>query len=327
MMEYPWRTKRRINAAPDHFRKLFGTRVQKVAIDAGFTCPNRDGTISSGGCTYCSNDAFNPSYCVPEKSITQQIEEGIEFHERRYRSAEKYLAYFQAFSNTYAPLSKLKELYSTALDHSRISGLIIGTRPDCVDEEKLAYLATLAQNYYVTIEYGIETTNDKILQAINRGHTFEQAIDALQMTAHYGLNAGAHFIFGLPGETRQEMLESVEVISTLPVQTVKFHQLQIIRNTSYEKVYLDDPTRFDLFTMEEYIDFMAAFLPRLNPGIVVERLAGETQPRNMVSPNWGPRYDQIVQKIEKRLEDDNNWQGKFYLRKSPNVNTLFTEST
>lgn len=318
-MDYPWKTKRRFNAAPDHFRKHFGTRVQKVALDAGFTCPNRDGTVGYGGCAYCSNDAFNPSYCVPDKSITQQIQEGIEFHERRYRSAQKYLAYFQAYSNTYASLDKLKSLYSEALADQRIFGLIIGTRPDCIDREKLEYLGELSKRYYVAIEYGIETINDKTLKAINRGHTFQQAIDALKLTSEYKLNAGAHFIFGLPGENRQDMMDSVDIISTLPLQSVKLHQLQIIRNTRYEKEFRDDPSKFDLFTMEEYIGFIAGFLSRLNPEIVIERLAGETQPRNMISPNWGPRYDQIVQRIEKRMEEEDLWQGKFYIVNQKNV--------
>ena len=207
-------------------------------------------------------------------------------------------------------------MYSEALAHQRIFGLIIGTRPDCIDKAKLEYLADLSAKYYVAIEYGIETINDATLLAINRGHTFRQAADALKLTADFGLNAGAHFIFGLPGESRQEMLDSAEIISSLPLKSVKLHQLQIIRDTRYEKEFRADPSKFELFSMDEYLDFISRFLARLNPEIVVERLAGETQPRNMVSPNWGPRYDHIVQRIEKRMEEEDLWQGKYYLNKN-----------
>ena len=222
---YPWGHNRRFNAYSNYFKKTFGERVQKVTIDAGFNCPNRDGSKGIGGCTYCNNDAFNPSYCVPDKTITQQIYEGIEFHEKRYRRANKFLAYFQAYSNTYAPLKKLKTIYDEALSIPGITGLVIGTRPDCIDDEKLEYFQELSEKYYIILEYGIESTNNDTLKKINRGHTFEEAIEALQKTKQYGIKTGAHFIFGLPGESKGYILGEAKTISSLPLDTVKFHQL------------------------------------------------------------------------------------------------------
>ena len=310
---YPWGHERRFNAYSNYFRNIYGARVQKVSIDAGFTCPNRDGTKGSGGCTYCNNDAFNPSYCKSVKSVSEQIGEGIEFHKWRYNEAVSYLAYFQAYSNTYAPLEKLKTLYEEALNYPGVIGLIIGTRPDCIDDEKLEYIKELSERYYIAIEYGIESCYNKTLIRINRGHSFEDAVFSLEKTAALGINAGAHFIFGLPGETRDEMLNQVDIISRLPVKTVKFHQLQIIKGTAMEIEFKNNPGDFELFTWEEYLDFFISFLERLNPAIVVERFTGEAPPRFLTGEGWGKkRTDQIVNLIEKRLEELNTWQGKLY---------------
>ncbi|NVN95302.1 MAG: TIGR01212 family radical SAM protein [Bacteroidetes bacterium] len=311
--KFPWNHQRRFNAYANYFCQHFGERIQKLSIDAGFTCPNRDGRISIGGCTYCNNDAFNPSYCLPEKSVNQQIEEGIEFHTKRYRRAEKYLAYFQAFSNTYAPLSDLKKIYNQALHHPSIAGLVIGTRPDCIDEEKLDYFAQLSKEKYLIIEYGIESCYDKTLQTINRGHNFETLRKILELTAAKEIKTGGHIIFGLPSETKQEMLAEAEILSKLPLNNIKFHQLQIIKNTTMEQQYFKSPKDFIFFELDEYIEFMVDFLERLNPLFVVERFAGEVPPRFLVNPGWGLiRNDQILQKIEKRLEERETWQGKKY---------------
>ncbi len=310
-MTYPWQHQRRFNAYANYFRQHFGERVQKLSIDAGFTCPNRDGTLGTGGCTYCNNDAFNPSYCLPGKSISQQINEGIEFHVKRYRRAEKFLAYFQAFSNTYASLPELKKIYDQALHHPSIAGLVIGTRPDCMDEEKLDYFARLSQEKYLIIEYGIESCYNKTLQKINRGHDFETLAEMLRLTAEKGIKTGGHIIFGLPDETKQEMLAEAKILSELPLNNIKFHQLQIIKNTAMEKQYLDHPGDFSFFELDEYIEFMVDFLERLNPSFVVERFAGEVPPRFLAGPGWGLiRNDQILQKVERRLEERNTWQGK-----------------
>ena len=206
---YSWGDERRYNSYSAYFRQRFGERVQKVAINAGFTCPNRDGKVGFGGCTFCNNEAFTPSYCQPSKSITQQIEEGIEFHRRRYRNASRYLAYFQSFSNTYAPLDILRSRYDEALSHPEVVGVVVGTRPDCVSEEILDYFAELAKSHYVTIEYGIESTYDTTLKAINRGHDFACAEQAVRMTAERGIAVGAHFVLGLPNESDEMILEQV----------------------------------------------------------------------------------------------------------------------
>src|SRR5450759_205781 len=311
--KYPWGHERRFNAYSNYFRNIYGARVQKVSIDAGFTCPNRDGAKVFGGCTYCNNDAFNPSYCDSVRSVSEQIGEGIKFHKWRYNEAVSYLAYFQAYSNTYAPLEKLKILYEEALNYPGVVGLIIGTRPDCIDDEKLEYIKELSERYYIAIEYGIESCHNKTLLRINRGHSFEDAVFTLEKTAALGINAGAHFIFGLPGETRDEMLKQVDIISRLPVKTLKFHQLQIIKGTPMEIEFKNNPGDFELFTWEEYLNFFISFLERLNPAIVVERFTGEAPPRFLTGEGWGKkRTDQIVNLIEKRLEELNTWQGKMY---------------
>jgi len=308
-----WGDNRRFNSYSGYFRKIFGARIQKVSIDAGFSCPNRDGSKGYGGCIYCNNDVFNPSYCMPEKSITRQLREGIIFHEKRYRRTNSYLAYFQAYSNTYASLSTLRRLYQEALCFPGIKGLIIGTRPDCVDEEILDYLRELSAKYYLSVEYGIESCYNKTLLRINRGHTFEDAEEALKMTADRGIHAGAHFIFGLPGETRDEMLKEADIISRLPLKTVKFHQLQIIKGTPIEKEYRQNPDEFQLFTWDEYRDFIIAFLERLNPAIIVERFTGEAPLRFLTGEGWGKkRTDTTVALIEKRLEELDTWQGRLF---------------
>ncbi len=310
---YPWGDTRRFNSYSNYFKREFGGRVQKLTIDAGFTCPNRDGTVGVGGCTYCNNDAFNPSYCNPRKSITQQIEEGIEFHAVRYRRADRYLAYFQAYSNTYAPLSKLKSLYNEALSHPKVIGLVIGTRPDCVDEQKLDYFQELNQKYYITLEYGVESCYNQTLERINRGHTFEQSVWAIEQTNKRGIRVGAHIIFGLPGETPEQMLAEAQLLSVMPIHTIKFHQLQIIKGTAMEQQYIEKPEMFNLFGMEEYFSFLADFIERLNPNIVIERFTGEAPPRYLAVPPWGNlRTDQLMVKFEKLLEERDSWQGKRY---------------
>lgn len=309
--QFPWDHHRRFNSYNEYFKKTFGQRVQKLSIDAGFTCPNRDGTVGMGGCTFCNNDAFNPSYCQPAKSIRQQIEEGKQFHAWRYRRAVDYLAYFQAFSNTFAPLEHLKKIYDEALAVDGIIGLVIGTRPDCVDDEKLDYFQELSKKHYLIIEYGIESCYDETLEKINRGHTFEQSVEAIEKTASRGIKTGAHLIFGLPGETTAQMMAEAEILSKLPLNTLKFHQLQIVENTRMAFDYAQQPENFTFFTLDEYIELIVNFLELLNPKIVIERFAGEVPPRFLAGPGWGTiRYDQILQKIENRLEERNTWQGR-----------------
>lgn len=312
-MLFPWGDERRFNSYSRYFARQFGGRVQKISIDAGFSCPNRDGKISTGGCTFCSNAAFNPSYCRPEKTIRQQIEEGIEFHQRRYRRANKYLAYFQPFSNTYKPLEELKSIYRQALEMPEIVGIVIGTRPDLIDDGILQYLSEIQKNHYVILEYGIESVYDETLKRVNRGHDFATAEHAIRMTADYGIFCGGHFIFGLSGESKTMMLDAADIISRLPLTTVKFHQLQIFKDTKMAEEYQAHPETFHLFDLEEYIDFVIDFAEHLNPNIVIERFAGEVPPRFLVSEPWMKlRYDEVLAKIEKRMEERETWQGQLF---------------
>ena len=285
--------------------------MQKIVIDAGFTCPNRDGSISRGGCTYCDNLAFHPNYSTSDRSIAWQIEEGITFHKNRYRKTEKYLAYFQPYSNTYAPLPRLKELYEEALAHPAVEGIVIGTRPDCVDDEKLDYLAELAKKHIVIVEYGIESCYDKTLQRINRGHSFAQAQEAVRKSAERGLHLGAHFILGLPGESREEMLAMAPLINDLPINSVKFHQLQIVKGTKMEKEFAEHPEDFAMFGLDEYIDFFIDLLERLRPDLYIERFVGEVPPRFVNSTPWGlVRNVELLRMLESRLEERNTYQGR-----------------
>lgn len=311
---YPWLDNRRFNSYSSYMTRTFGSRVQKISIDAGFSCPNRDGTISTGGCTFCRNDAFNPSYCHPEKSIRQQIEEGIEFHRRRYRRATSYLAYFQAFTNTHKPIDELEKLYREALSVPGIIGLVIGTRPDCINKEILDMLRSITTpTGPIILELGIESPYDTTLTRINRGHTFATARQGIELVHSYGFPCGAHLIFGLPGETRDMMLHTADIISELPLASVKFHQLQIFKDTKMADEYLATPSEFHLFDLDDYIEFVIDFIERLNPDIVIERFAGEVPPRYLVSKPWlSLRYDQVLSLIERRLSERNTYQGKIY---------------
>ena len=312
-MIYPWGDERRFNSYAAYFRRVFGHRMQKVTINAGFSCPNRDGKISTGGCTFCDNAAFTPSYCDSTKSITQQIDEGIEFHRKRYRTAQQYLAYFQSFSNTYAPLERLRECYDEALAHPDIAGIVVGTRPDCVDEQKLDYFAELSRKKYVTIEYGVESCYDETLRRINRGHDFATAERAIRMTAERGIHCGAHFILGLPGESDEMLIAQVERINALPLTTIKFHQLQIFRGTALAREWDEHPERFRFWTIEEYLDLFVEILRRLRPDIVVERFAGEAPPRYHHTEGWGlVRNEQLLAMLDKRLELRGVHQGDIF---------------
>ncbi len=308
--KFPWGSDHRYYPASLYYRNLFGGRMQKLSLDAGFTCPNRDGRVGRGGCTYCNNDAFSPSYCLPEKGVTRQLQEGMEFHRRRYRRAEGFLAYFQAYTNTYAPLDELRRKYEEALSVEGVVGLVISTRPDCVDEEILNYLASLSQQVFVALEYGVESCYDRTLLQINRGHDFAASVKAIRETAARGLPTGAHLILGLPGENREEMLAEAEILSSLPIDMIKLHQLQIVTGTVMAKQYRQDPGHFHLFSWEEYRDLVIAFLERLRPDIAVERLVGESPPRYLVTSRFGKRPDVLMQEILQRMEELDTWQGK-----------------
>lgn len=270
-------------------REVFGRRMQKLTIDAGFSCPNRDGTLGCGGCTFCNNEAFSPAYCHEAKSITQQIDEGIAFHSHRHRGECGYLAYMQSFSNTYAPLSLLRERYEEALAHPAVQGLVIGTRPDCVDEEKLDYLAHLAKSHYVMVEYGIESCYDRTLQLVRRGHDFACTERAIEATAARGIACGGHLILGLPGESREDILAEADILSKLPLDSLKLHQLQILKGTAMEQVYREGRAPKP-FTLTEYVALVRDFLQRLRPDIVVERFVSEVPPRWQAAPERGWKH-------------------------------------
>lgn len=269
-----------------YFRQRFGTRVQKLSIDAGFTCPNRDGRLGTGGCTFCQGEAFSPSYCRRAGSIAEQVAEGIGFHRRRYRSAAKYLAYFQSYSNTYAPVGVLRERYGEALRQPGVVGLVIGTRPDCVDDEVLDLLETLGREHYVAVEYGIESCHDSTLRAIRRGHDFACTERAVRLTAERGLPVGGHLILGLPGEGRDEVLAEAPLLNALPLTSLKLHQLQVLRGTDMERQYADEAFRRTLpqWGLEEYVGLVCDLLERLRDDLVIERLAGEVPPRYQACP-------------------------------------------
>jgi len=304
---------RRFNSYVGYFREKYGSRLQKIVVDAGFSCPNRDGTITTGGCTYCNNDAFHPSYSTPDKDILLQIEEGIEFHKKRYRTAEGYLAYFQPYSNTHAGTDVLRSRYMEALSHPMVAGIVIGTRPDCIDESKLELLSQISKEHIVVIEYGIESIHDKTLKRINRGHTFKQAVDAIEMTALKGLHQGAHFIFGLPGESREDMMVYAGEINRLPLNSVKFHQLQIVTGTKMELEFEQRPQDFLQMSLPEYIDFFIDFLEQLRPNVFIERFAGELPPRFIKTNPWGfLRNVELLRLLEKRLEERETFQSRLY---------------
>jgi len=313
-MLFHWGHHRRFNSYTEYIRKTFNGRIQKVVVDGGFTCPNRDGTKGILGCSYCNNHAFNPSYCNPIEPIAFQISKGIDFHAVRYRRAERFLVYFQPYSNTYAPLSRLKTLYEEALDYPAVIGLVIGTRSDCMDDEKLDYLQELSEKTYIQIEYGIESCYDETLRRINRGHDFETTEKMIFKTHERGIRTGAHMIFGLPGESMEMMLNEAAILSGIPIDTVKFHQLQIVKETKMEKDFIERPDNFHNFTLEGYIDFIIQFIEKLNPAIVIERFSGEVPPRLLLHSSWGLiRYDEVLRHIEKEMEQRDTWQGKYYI--------------
>ena len=315
---------KRYNTFVGYYKRVYGERLQKLVIDAGFTCPNRDGTVGYGGCSFCDNAAFHPSYSTAGKSIAAQIDEGIEFHQVRYRNTRHYLAYFQSYSNTYAPLTRLKELYLEALSHPHIVGIVIGTRPDCIDEEKLDWLADLKAGRalpdwhrdgfgspVVKVEYGIESCYDATLLRVGRGHDVAAAERAVKLSAERGLDPGAHFILGLPGESRSMLVDQCSFISSLPLHSVKFHQLQLVKGTRIEKEYAAVPDDFLRLDLPEYLDLVVDILERLRPDLYIERVAGEVPPRFVNETQWGLiRNFQILHLLDDRLSARNTWQGR-----------------
>lgn len=278
-------------------KEQLGVKVQKISLNAGFTCPNRDGRVGVGGCTFCNNQTFNPEYCQSEKSVTRQLEEGKEFFQRKYPEM-KYLAYFQAYTSTYASLERCKVLYEEALAVEDVVGLVIGTRPDCMPPELLDYLAELNRHTFVIVEYGLESANDATLQRINRGHTWQQSVEAVRQTAARGIRVGAHLILGLPGEDHDELMRQADVIAQLPLTTLKLHQLQIIRGTRMAQEYAENP--WAMPTVEEYIDLVLEYISHLPKDLVLERFVSSSPASLLIAPKWGLKNYEFANLVRKR---------------------------
>jgi radical SAM protein (TIGR01212 family) len=308
---FPWGHSRRFNDLSGSLKKHFGFRVQKLSVDAGFTCPNRDGTKGTGGCTFCNNKSFSPHYCSSGHSVEEQLLKGIRFFSAKYPD-NRYLAYFQSYTNTYGDISHLRDLYEEALGVDGIVGLVIGTRPDCIFPELLEYLKDLSEKVFVSLEFGVESIHDHTLERINRGHTYADSVSAIQMSADLGISTGIHMILGLPGETSEMLVDQVYELNRLPISMVKFHQLQIIRGTRMEAEINEHPEDFYLFTPEEYIDLIIRILERLRPDIVVERFVSVAPPDLLSNKRWGMKNFELVAKIEKEMERRDTWQGRCF---------------
>lgn len=282
------------------YGKVFPFKVQKISINAGFTCPNRDGSKGFGGCTYCNNQTFNPSYCATQKSVSRQIEEGKAFFARKYPEM-KYLAYFQAYTGTYGELQHLIGLYEEALKADDVVGLVIGTRPDCMPNELLDYLADLSKRTFLTVEYGIESANDDTLRRINRGHTYAQSVEAIERTAKRGIYVGAHVILGLPGEDEEELVRQAKMINKLPLTTLKLHQLQLINGTVMAREYEQSP--FHLYTADEYIDMVIKYISYIRREVVLERFVSSSPKDLLLAPNWNIKNYEFVEMLKKKMRE------------------------
>jgi len=300
------------NSYSKYIKSIFSERVQKISIDAGFTCPNRNGNKAYGGCTYCDNRTFNPFYCNPQKTIIQQINEGITFFEPKYKT-QKYLAYFQAYTNTYDDINNLKKKYTEALSHPKIIGMVVSTRPDCINQEIIELLNSFTNKYHIVLEIGIESTKNTTLERINRAHSFEDTMQAFKLTENTNLHIGAHLIIGLPKETKQDILNHAKEISQLNIHTLKLHQLQIIKNTAMANDYIRNPQDYNLFDVDAYIDLMIEFLENISPQIIIERFASESPPQMIIAPKWnGVKNYAITDKIRNEMKKRNTWQGKLF---------------
>ncbi len=300
------------NDFPTFLRRHFPYKVQKISLNAGFTCPNRDGTKGQGGCTYCNNQTFNPEYCHTEKPISVQLEEGKRFFAHKYPEM-KYLAYFQAYTNTYAELESLKRRYEEALATDDVVGLVIGTRPDCMPDTLLRYLEELNRHTFLLVEYGIESTHDETLRRINRGHLYQDTVDAVERTAAAGILTGGHVILGLPGEEHADIVSQAAILSRLPLATLKLHQLQLIRGTRMAHEQEQRPQDFHLYTeVDEYIDLVIDYVEHLRPDIVLERFVSQSPKELLIAPDWGLKNYEFTARLQKRMKERGSYQGKMY---------------
>lgn len=289
----------------------FSCKVQKISVNAGFTCPNRDGSKGRGGCTYCNNQSFSPGYGKPQKTVSEQLKDGVDFFSRKYPEM-KYLAYFQSYTNTYDSLDELVKKYEEALIYPGVVGLVVSTRPDCMPDVLLDYFHQLSKKTFLLIEYGVESSLNETLERINRQHTFEESVGAIVATASRGIAVGAHMILGLPGETREDILNHAVELSRLPLTTVKLHQLQIIRGTAMAREYRVAPQLFHLWNIDEYVDLCVDFAERLNPAFYIERFASQSPKELLVAPDWGLKNYELTEKVLKRFADRGTFQGKLH---------------
>lgn len=303
---------RRYNAWNDHVKAQYGGRIQKVSVAAGFSCPNRDGLLGTGGCTFCNNAGFTPGYLDKRDSITTQIDKGLSLLDRRYPGSQRFIAYFQSYTNTYGSFEELQASYREALAHPRISGLAIGTRPDCLPDKVLDYLAELAQEHIIELEIGVESCCDAALERVNRGHDFACSRDAIQRAAARGLPVTAHLILGLPGESRESMLAAARQLSALPIRALKFHQLQIVRGTALAREWQRTPEAVTLFDEDAYIQLLADFVECLSPNILLQRLGSEVPPALKLAPHWNLRLSELASRLQSELSARCTWQGYRY---------------
>ena len=287
-------------------RRQLGCKVQKISIDAGFSCPNRDGTLATGGCVFCDNKAFSPAYCRGNKSVKRQVEDGISFFKRKYKDM-KYLAYFQAFTNTYAPVEHLKSLYEEALSVEDVVGIVIGTRPDCVSDDILNYLEELNRQTFMIVEYGIESTDNKILKRINRGHTYECSVRAIERTKERDILVGGHVILGLPGMTEEDSIREVERLNNTQLDILKLHQLQVVKDTRLAEEYLEKP--FKVFNIDEYIRLVATLIQHIRPDMILDRFISQSPAEMLIAPKWGIKNYEFANALDNYLAKNNIYQG------------------
>lgn len=287
-------------------RRQLGCKVQKISIDAGFSCPNRDGTLATGGCVFCDNKAFSPAYCRGNKSVKRQVEDGISFFKRKYKDM-KYLAYFQAFTNTYAPVEHLKSLYEEALSIEDVVGIVIGTRPDCVSDDILNYLEELNRQTFMIVEYGIESTDNEMLKRINRGHTYECSVRAIERTKERDILVGGHVILGLPGMTEEDCIREVERLNNTQLDILKLHQLQVVKDTRLAGEYLEKP--FKVFNIDEYIRLVATLIQHIRPDMILDRFISQSPAEMLIAPKWGIKNYEFANALDNYLAKNNIYQG------------------
>ncbi len=297
------------NSYSSYLKKKYGERIQKISVNGNFSCPNRDGTVGTTGCSYCNNESFSPALALGDISVGDQIEIGIERLKKRYK-VRKFIAYFQSYSNTYAPLKRLKTLYQQALEHPDVIGLSIGTRADCIDAEKLAYLAELNRDYDITIEYGIESVLDDSLKRIGRGHDYRCTVETLKLTQEYGIDSCGHIILGFPWESREHLVHTAKVLAKLPLKFLKIHQLHIVKGSVMGDNYQQDPDKFSLMSQEQYIELLIEFLEYLHPDMIIQRLFGEAPAELLLSPSWGETVSELTNILSKQMKNRDTYQGK-----------------